>query len=257
MRQGLSGKRGVWLVMVAWALWVLIGCGVSSPNLGIKADDRYQLAQQYLGSQSYILAEQEIRKALDLVPEEPKYFELLALIYQAQGRIRQAEEAYKVALQSDAISPSTLVNYSTLLLLREQYDEAINTSQRALQKPGYARPALAHTNIGLAYLKQGKLAQAEEQFLIALDYQPGLAEAHHNLGLVYERLGQRTKAILSFREAIRSSPGYTEAHASLGRLLLQDGRPEEARNAFERVIDLAPDSELAVASRRHLKRLPR
>jgi Tfp pilus assembly protein PilF len=225
--------------------------------LGIKADDRYQLAQQYLGNQSYILAEQEIRKALDLAPQEPTYFELLALIYQAQGRLRQAGEAYHVALQSDDVSSSTLVNYSTLLLLREQYDEAIDMSRRALQKPGYARPALAHTNIGLAYLKKGDLAQAEEHFLIALDYQPGLAETHHNLGLVYERFGKRHQAILSFREAIRSDAGYTEAHASLGRLLLQDGRPEEARNAFERVIDLDPDSDLAMASRQHLKRLPR
>lgn len=256
MRQRLGGKRGAWLTIVALLLWVLMGCG-PSPRLGIQADDRYQLAQQYLGNESYILAEQEIRKALDLVPQEPKYFELLALIYQAQGRIRQAEEAYRVALQTDDVSPSTLVNYSTLLLLREQYDEAIDMSRRALQKPGYARPALAHTNIGLAYLKKDALTQAEEHFLTALDYQPELAETHHNLGLVYERLGKPHKAILSFREALRSNSAYTEAHASLGRLLLQDGRPEEARHAFERVIDLAPDSELAVASRRHLKRLPR
>ena len=256
MRKGLCGKLGAWWAIVALSLWMLMGCG-PSPRLGIKAEDRYRLAQQYLGSQSYILAEKEIRKALDVTPQEPKYFELLALIYQAQGRIRQADEAYQVALQAEEIAPSTLVNYSTLLLLREQYDDAISMSRRALQKPGYARPALAHTNIGLAYLKQGELAQAEEHFHTALDYQPGLAEAHHNLGLVHERVGKRTKAIQSFREAIRSKPGYTEAHASLGRLLWQDGRPEEARNAFERVIDLAPDSELAVASRRHLKRLPR
>lgn len=256
MRQGFCGKHGAWLVLVVLLLWVLMGCGPTS-HLEIQADDRYQLAQQYLGNQSYVLAEQEIRKALDLAPQEPKYFELLALIYQAQGRNRQAEEAYQVALQTDAVSPSTLVNYSTLLLLREQYDEAIEMSRRALQKPGYARPALAHTNIGLAYLKKGELAQAEEHFLTALDYQPGLAEAHHNLGLVYERLGNRHKAILSFREAIRSHSDYTEALASLGRLLLQDGRPEEARHVFERVIDLDPDSELAVASRQHLKDLPR
>jgi Tfp pilus assembly protein PilF len=242
--------------MVALPLWGLMGCG-TSPRLGVQANDRYQLAQQYLGSQSYVLAEQEIRKALDLTPQEPKYFELLALIYQAQGRIRQAYETYQVALRADEISPSTLVNYSTLLLLREEYDEAIEISRRALQEPCYARPALAHTNIGLAYLKKNQFVQAEEHFLIALDYQPELAEAHHNLGLVHERLGKRTKAILAFREAIRSNSDYPEAHASLGRLLLQDGRPEEARNAFERVIDLAPDSELAVASRQHIKRLPR
>ena len=254
MRKGLCWSGGTWMIVLSVQLLVMTGCA-TSPKLQVKAEDRYKLSQQYLGSQSYLLAEQEVRKALDQSPEDPRYYELLALIYQAQGRIRLADEAYRVALQKDDVAPSTLVNYSTLLLIRDRPDEAINLAHQALKNPGYGKPALAHTNIGLAYLKKGVLLRAEEHFRTALEYEPSLPEAHHNLGLVYARSGKRSKAILSFREAIRSRPAYTEAHASLGQMLLQDGRPEEARDAFERVIDLAPDSELAVASRRQLKRL--
>jgi hypothetical protein len=42
---------------------------------------------------------------------------------------------------------------------------------------------------------------------------------------------------------------------SLAQILLEEGRNQEARDAFERVIDLAPDSTFAIASRRQLQRL--
>lgn len=247
-------KRHIWIVICFINALALMGCGPSQ-EYRVQADNSYGVAQQYLGGQSYLLAEQEIRKALDIVPDDPHYFELLALIYQAQGRLKHADEAYRAAMLHQDVPPSVLVNYSSLLLLQKRYDEAINTAQRALQHPGYDKPALAHTNIGLAYLKQASLSRAAEHLRTALDYQPTLPEAHHNLGLVYARLGQYDEAILSFREAIRTRPSYPEAYVSLAQTLLEEGRYQEARQAFEQVIDLAPDSTFAVASRRQLQRL--
>ena len=140
-------------------------------------------------------------------------------------------------------------------LLRGRIDEAIAFIQRALQDPRYSKPALAYTNMGLAYFKKGAPPQAIEQFRIALEYQSNLPEAHYNLGLVYAHTGELDKAIRAFREAVRYRPSYVEAHASLGAVLLETGRQEEARAAFERVIALAPDSDMATASRKQLQHL--
>ena len=183
-------------------LWTLAGCAPSA-KLRVQADDRYHLAQSYMGNGAYLLAEQEVRKALELVPHEPRYFELLGLVQQAQGRLQLAEDAYRMALQQTEAPPSVLVNYSTLLLLRERFDEALALAQRALQDPRYGRPAVAHVNSGWAYFKKGALGQAEEQFGAALKYQPDLPEAYHNLGLVYARRREHNRAIQEFREAIR------------------------------------------------------
>ena len=252
MRSRLHRRRiGGLLALLAC---VLLGC-TTSPRVHREADARYQLAQSYLGNGSYHLAEQEVRKALDLVANESHYHELLALIHQAQGRLHLAEEAYRVALQQTAVPPSVLVNYSTLLLLRERLDEAIVMAHRALQDSGYEKPALAYTNLGLAYFKRGDLPQALVQLRTALEYQPDLPEAHHNLGLVYGRLQEPEKAIRAFYEAVRYRSTYIEAHASLGRVLLEVGRTDEARIAFERVVTLAPDSNMATTSREQLKRL--
>lgn len=254
MNHTRSHKQRLWIVAAIVAAWVSTGCGPSQQHR-LQADNSYRAAQEYLGGQSYLLAEQEIRKSLDAVPDDPRYVGLLALIYQAQGRLKHADEAYLATLRHGDVAPSVLVNYSSLLLLQNRYDAAIAMAQRALQHTGYEKPALAHTNIGLAYLKQGVLDRAAEHLRTALDYQPNLPEAHHNLGLVQARLGAHEEAILSFREAIRVRPSYAEAYVSLAQVLLEEGRHQEARSAFEQVIDLAPDSSLAVASRRQLKRL--
>jgi Tfp pilus assembly protein PilF len=257
-------------VGIAWLLWagvvaVLVGGCASSAKTRTQADDYYRLAQSYLSNDSPLLAEQEIRKALTLRPDDARYLECLALIhqtqvYQPQGtlnltRLPLAEEAYRAALRQSDAPPSVLVNYSTVLLLRERPDEAIVMAQRALQVPGYDQPARAYTNIGIAYLKKGAFTQAVEYFQKALDYQANLPEVYHNLGLAYAGMGRRAEAIRAFREAIRFRPSYVDAHLGLGKVLLEEGRKDEARVAFERVIVLAPGSDIAANVREQLKSL--
>jgi Tfp pilus assembly protein PilF len=230
------------------------GCA-KSPHIQPRAEDHYLRAQKYFGNNSDDAAEQEIRQALQISAEDPRYLELLALIYQRRGQLRLAEDTYRSALKADKVPPSIFLNYSTVLLKRDRADEAIVFVQRALQEPGYDKPALAHTNLGLAYLKKADLDRAAEHLRIALEYDPSLPEAHYNFGLVYDRMQKSKQAIRAYRDAIRYRSSYVEAYANLGHLLLADGRHDEARDAFEHVIALAPESDLAVASRRQLKLL--
>ena len=257
-------------VGMVWFLWlgvvthVAVGCA-SSGRVRIQADDHYRLAQSYLSNASYVMAEQEIRKALALQPDDARYLECLAWIHEAQvyqapgtlnrTRLQLAEEAYRMALRQADAPPSVLVNYSTVLLLSGRPDEAIAMAQRALQVPGYDQPARAHTNIGIAYLNKGAFVQAAEHFRKALDYQANLPEGHHNLGLAYTGLGRRAEAIREFREAIRFRPAYVDAYLGLGNVLLEEGRKDEARLVFERVIALAPGSDIAADLREQLKSL--
>lgn len=257
-------------VGMAWLLWFsvvmhLVGGCASSGRARVQAEDHYRLAQSYLSNASYVLAEQEIRKALTLQPDNVRYLECLALIHQAQvyqapgtlnlTRLRLAEEAYRTALRHADAAPSVLVNYSTVLLLSERPDEAIAMAQRALQVPGYDQPARAHTSIGIAYLNKGAFVQAAEHFRKALDYQASLPEVHHNLGLAYTGLGRGAEAIRAFHEAIRYRPSYVDAYLGLGNVLLKEGRKDEARVVFERIIALAPGSSIAADLREQLKSL--
>src|SRR6266478_3704100 len=83
----------------------LVGGCASSARIRVQADDHYRLAQSYLSNESYVLAEQEIRKALTLQPDDARYLECLAWIHEAQvyqapgtlnlTRLQLAEEAYR------------------------------------------------------------------------------------------------------------------------------------------------------------------
>ena len=253
MERATTGARCLATALILAIAAISLGCG-TSVRRQTQADNYYELAQTYLGAESYDAAEQAIRQALKLRPREPRYFELLALTHQVRNRFDLAEDAYRQALRQSRPPPSALVNYSTLLLLRSRPDEALDLARRALKNPGYDRPALAHVNMGLAYTQQGEYEQAAAQFRRALTYR-SLPEAYHNLGLAYDRLGRRDAAIQAFRDAIRLRPTYAAAHAGLGEALLTAGQVEEARQALERVIALQPDSPLAAASREQLDRL--
>ena len=248
-----NARRLASVLILAAVAGVSLGCGTIAEQRA-QADNYYQLAQTYLGAESYDAAEQAVRQALSLRPREPSYFELLALTYQIRNRFDLAEDAYRQALQQRDPSPSVLVNYSTLLLLRNRPDEALDLAQRALQDPGYDRPALAHVNMGLAHSQQGQFDLAVAQFRRALSYR-SLPEAYHNLGLAYDRMGRPDAAIQAFRDAVRLRPTYAAAYAGLGDALLAAGQVDDARQALERVIALQPGSPLAVASREKLDRL--
>ena len=252
MKPATNTRRLASILLLAVA-GVSLGCTTAAKQQA-QADNYYQLAQTYLGAESYEAAEQAIRQALSLRPRESRYFELLALTHQVRSRFDLAEDAYRQALQQRDPPPSVLVNYSTLLLLSSRPDEALELAQRALKDPGYDRSAFAHVNMGLAYSQQGKFTQAVTQFRRALTYR-SLPEAYHNLGLAYDRMGRSDAAIRAFRDAVRLRPAYAAAYAGLGDALLAAGQVDEARQALERVIALQPDSPLALASREQLDRL--
>ena len=251
MKQAANARRlTLMLLLIAG---VSQGCGAIAKQRA-QADNYYELAQTYLGAESYGAAERAIRRALSLRPHEPRYFELLALTYQVRKRFDLAEDAYRQALEQGKPPPSVLVNYSTLLLLRGRPDAALELARRALEDPGYDQPAFVHVNMGLAYSQQGQFAQAVVQFRRALNYR-ALPEAYHNLGLAYSRMGRHDSAVQAFRDAVRLRPTYAAAYAGLGAALLATGQADAARQALQRVIVLRPGSPLAVASRTQLDRL--
>jgi hypothetical protein len=62
--------------------------------------------------------------------------------------------------------------------------------------------ARAHHNYGHLLMETGKMAEAEKEFMQALQIVPDLAPAHLNLGLLRERAGDLDGAIAKFRQAI-------------------------------------------------------
>jgi hypothetical protein len=118
------------------------------------------------------------------------------------------------------------------------------TGEESLWTATLARNPLCwvgHTNLGLAFLKDGRSNEARAHFQQALEINPNDAEAHNNLGVVFYQRGQLNEAIDQYQKAIAISPNYTDAHNNLGIAFAQNGQIDQAVAQFQKAVQLKPD----------------
>ncbi len=98
----------------------------------------------------------------------------------------------------------------------------------------------AHLELGLAYLEQKQLDQAEKYLKKVVDY--GVAErgngyqAHYGLALIHMQRGENSLSEHHFRQALQRRHLYPEAENGYGVLLCRMGRREEAVSHFQQAI---------------------
>ena len=100
----------------------------------------------------------------------------------------------------------------------------------------------ARMNFASCLGKQGRAAEAFEQYRAALAIEPDNHYVHHNLGRAYQQAGEIHAAIQEFRAAVRLQPDYALGHYSLGLALLSLMRADEAIASLERSAELQPRS---------------
>jgi len=105
------------------------------------------------------------------------------------------------------------------------------------KSPSKARP---HYNLGVAYTRLKRTADAIHQFLIALQFDPDMVDAHYNLGLAYARQGRTADAVWEYKKAIELNPGYFMARNNLANTYLAKGRIEEAIMEYKAAIKIDP-----------------
>jgi len=102
--------------------------------------------------------------------------------------------------------------------------------------------ARQHFDYGLALQKEGQLEQAEEQYNIALEFNPNDAKAHMNLAKALTAQAKFDAAVPHMETALRLQPNNAESHVDYANLLKRIGRYDEAAPHFEEGTRLKPDS---------------
>jgi len=102
--------------------------------------------------------------------------------------------------------------------------------------------ALAHNNLGVALLNQGKSVEAENHFAKAMEIKPDYAAAHDNMGLILASRGKLNEAVMHYQEALRVKPKDDKAYDNMGIAFARMGRLNEAISCFGEAIKINPEN---------------
>ncbi len=96
-------------------------------------------------------------------------------------------------------------------------------------------------SMGLAYLEENKLVEAEAAFKKLIEIAPDEPLAFANLGLVYTRMGDYEKAETYFESALELAPNDPEIQFNLTELLILTNRGDKAIEILEETLRFNPD----------------
>lgn len=187
-------------------------------------------------------------ESLELAEDSPDAHNLMGYVYAAQGRVEDASEQYRAALELDEGFVDAMLNLAELLLFAmrdpdaalemvreardwledQEVDERADAilleieihldrgDREAARKTAQELPEGPFDNgqlplsIGRALVDVGEIDRAEPLLRQALEAK-STSEGHYYLGLVYDAHGQQREALLSFlraRELDLAAPPY-------------------------------------------------
>jgi Tfp pilus assembly protein PilF len=104
-----------------------------------------------------------------------------------------------------------------------------------------ARDMITTRTMGLAYIEENKLPEAENAFKQLITIAPHEALGFANLGLVYIRMGNYQEAELRLREALAIEPNDPEIQLNLAEVYILTNRKREAIQLLEKTLNHHPD----------------
>jgi Tfp pilus assembly protein PilF len=102
--------------------------------------------------------------------------------------------------------------------------------------------AKQHFDYGVALQKENRWGEAEEQYKIALRFNPADFKSHMNLAVALMAQAKFDEAVPHMEEALRLQPNEGDFHLSYANLLQRIGRGDEAGPHYEAAARLDSDS---------------
>ena len=109
-------------------------------------------------------------------------------------------------------------------------------------------------NLGLAFLEENQLQEAETAFKQVLEIHPEDPSGHANLGIVYLRSGAYEQAETYLLEAVELAPSDPNIPLSLATLYEQTDQIDRARSTVEQALQQNPDHVQTLYKRAQLYR---
>lgn len=197
-------------------------------------------ARRYIDEGKGAEAEQLIREAIRLQPQNSDYYIELSLFYERVSRIGEAEQALLQAPNRDARVYLALARLYGKLRKEDKEEDVL---RQAASIPA-ARPLdWPHSELASLYLDQGRIEEAEAEAHLALELNPKNNWALVKLAKIYSRKGdyQRAEKLMAKAAAVIRQDQWFVLYQQ-AEMFDNHGKKEEALRAAEKSLALKPDN---------------
>ncbi len=193
-----------WFVLLTAAgLALLTGCMPPGPKAILRGDELLRAGKP-------AEAIEELTRATNLMPHEPRGWNLLGVAYHRAGQPQLAAQAYRQALTRDRSNVVAIAHFNLGCLLLEQNNAAAAVDELR------SYTLITNSVAGLIQLgtAQSRIRQqwdaAENSFRLALQMDARNAEAWNGIGLIHAQRNQRD-SMQFFNAALQSNPKHGPA----------------------------------------------
>jgi tetratricopeptide (TPR) repeat protein len=174
-------------------------------------------------------------------PESPGHRAELAMVYQANGQLAAAAEAYRQALDADGGRSHWWFHLARAEAALGRYEDALASMQRAADiESGYAP---VHWHQGFWLLELGRLDEAEAAFRHAIEAAPNHPTGdvgRIGLARLYLARGEAAPAVALLEPLVQKFVGEAYLMQLLGTAYRQQGRLQEAARFVARATGVKP-----------------
>lgn len=164
------------------------------PKFGHLPEFQYKLALAYFGVSKFSDTITTLDKLLQTNPRrQDQIYYLLGHSYVATGKLEDAEKAYRKAIEMNPKVPAYYEEFATLLRREgpDRLEDAIAELKRAFQFDP-SNPSLA-LQLALCYESKGEMTSAMHLAEEAIRKRPDVLPAHVALARIYFRLGKKVE----------------------------------------------------------------
>ena len=179
-------------------------------------------------------AERCCHRALNFKPDYADPSFKLGTIYFQEGRMEEAENAFRKVLEVNPGYPLAGHYLAMVLARTNRVDEAVAICEHAATPPGETElPSLAWNEMAFHLYEQGKYADAIRGYERALTFTPERATIWLDAGVAHQQLGELDQARRHYEQAVELDPELARAWHNLGAIRQELGDVKGGQEALE------------------------
>lgn len=176
--------------------------------------------------------------------------------YHDRGNYDKAIRKYNAALELDKDNLLALSEKAYSLLMSKNYDEAIYTCKKAIEKhPNHKGLKSVYITYGTAFDSKRNAEKSIKAYEEGIKAFPDFYQLYFNKGVVYSDIEKYDDALICFQKSILFNPEHASSHNAIARIEKLKNRKIPAILSYCRFLITEPQTDRAIENLKSLKTL--